>query len=69
MTHSAEYYESLAHRYEALANSMTIERDRETVASVAAHYRQRAAEARCAEQNAERAPQSLPDHLSIHFQP
>lgn len=43
MAHSADYYESLAQRYEALANSMTIERDRETVASVAAHYRQRAA--------------------------
>jgi hypothetical protein len=52
MARNAEYYESLANRYEALADSMTTERDRETIASVAAQYHQRAAEARRGERGA-----------------
>jgi hypothetical protein len=41
----ADYFRKLADRYEAIAPTMRSEKDRETVAAIAAQYRQKAEEA------------------------
>jgi hypothetical protein len=56
MAHEAEYYQGLADRYEAIAASMTAARDRETIASVAAQYHERAADARRRERGGAQFP-------------
>jgi hypothetical protein len=65
----AEYYERLADRYEALAATMTAAMGRETIASLASQFRERAAEAGRLKGGAEQLQQDLPRHLSIRFQP
>jgi hypothetical protein len=40
-----DYFRKLADRYEAIAPTMRSEKDRETVAAIAAQYRQKAEEA------------------------